>query len=85
MAEHRSGRSLWKVDLGAGTTTHDSGLVVTARRCAEGDGYEFTAANLERWQVLLLASMSLTAVTALAKRLVREAAAAYLQALKARH
>lgn len=83
--EHRSWRSLWRVDLEACTATHDSGLVVTARRCAKGDGYEFTASSVEDWQVFLLASMPLPAVTALAQDLMCQAVTLYLQALRTKH
>lgn len=79
--KHRNWHRRWSVDLASGTVTHDSGLIVRATRTLSGDATDFQPENLDSWQNEMLREMPLPNVVGRAKRLMREAAAVYQQAL----
>lgn len=83
--KHRGWHRRWIIDLAACTATHDSGLIVTAERSPEEDGYDFHAANLDAWQTAMLVTMPMSNLIPHAQRLLREAAEAYQYVLRGRH
>lgn len=83
--KHHNWHRRWAIDLAACTATHDSGLIVRAKRTPDDDGYNFTPANLPEWQTAMLASMPMSNLIPHAQRLIREATEAYQYSLRGRH